>query len=259
MAYGHNIEGKDAASRTSIGLFEAVCSKSGTRGGDRGGDRGCIAGGGDAGVHDGSSSVGATGVVWGGATQRGWTGSGLLGSATDDGCEVSGSVESGMASEAAAAAATTAAGAPCAAAAPAGSTSSASGAATHWPLSVRTQCPSSFAASLNVSPPSRSRATASASGESSPAKAPGEAGVAGGDGGSARLGEGDSTTWGGGEAARAAWRRRRPLLLETPGARATPGAGPAGLRRPPVSKEAASVVSVVTVWKSTSVSGAVER
>ena len=94
---------------------------------------------GDAGAHVGSSSVGATGVVCGGATQRGCN-SGLLGSAgSEEGCEVSGSVESGMASDAAAAATTTAAGAPCAAAASAGSTSSTSGAATHWPLSVRTQ------------------------------------------------------------------------------------------------------------------------
>ena len=38
-----------------MGLFEAVCSKSGTRGGDRGGDRGFMAGGGDAGAHVGGS------------------------------------------------------------------------------------------------------------------------------------------------------------------------------------------------------------
>ena len=81
-----------------------------------------MAGGGDAGVHvGGSGGSSVTGVVCGGGTKRAWTGSGLFGSATDEGCEVSGSVESGMASDAAAAATTTAAGAPCAAAASAGS------------------------------------------------------------------------------------------------------------------------------------------
>ena len=46
-----------------MGLFEAVCSKSGTRGGDRGGDRGFMAGGGDAGVHvGGSGGSSVTGV-----------------------------------------------------------------------------------------------------------------------------------------------------------------------------------------------------
>ena len=48
----------------SMGLFEAVSCKSGTRGGDRGGDRGFMAGGGDAGVHvGGSGGSSVTGVV----------------------------------------------------------------------------------------------------------------------------------------------------------------------------------------------------